>query len=83
MEALQISVKASAPCYQWLSQVTCTQGSQEAESDDAYVGSPHLPAKPEASTQIFSPSPWLQDVLTLSDLNCQPFCDQAARKSLI
>ena len=50
MEALQISVKAPPPRYQWLSQVTCTQGSREAKADDAYAGSPHLPAKPEAST---------------------------------
>lgn len=35
------------------------QGSREAEAEDAYAGVPHLPAKPEASTQIFSPSPWL------------------------
>ena len=59
MAALQISVKAPASRYQWLSQVTCMQSSHEAESDDAYAGSPHLPAKPEASTHICSPSPWL------------------------
>lgn len=73
MEALQMC-QSTTPRYQWLSQVTCMQGSHEAEAEDAGCWSPTSQLSLfEASTQIFSPSPWLwADVFTFNDETLSP-----------